>query len=156
MPARYLEDFVPGTSAEFGSALVTEEEIRAFATRYDPQPFHIDPEAAAETPYGGLIASGWQTAAIAMRMMVDHYIDGDTSLGSPGIGQLRWRLPVRPGDVLRVRVRVTESRPSQSKPDRGIAVLEVDVLNQHDEVVMSIENWVAIVRRRDARTSLTA
>jgi acyl dehydratase len=156
MPARYLEDYVPGTSAEFGSARVTEEEIRMFAERYDPQPFHIDPQAAAATPYGGLIASGWQTAAIAMRMVVDHYIDGETSLGSPGIGALRWRLPVRPGDELHVRARVTGNRPSESKPDRGVAILEVEVLNQNGEVVMSIEDWVAIVRRRPAAATLTA
>jgi acyl dehydratase len=153
MDARYLEDYVPGTSAEFGSTLVTEDEIRMFAERYDPQPFHTDPQAAAATPYGGLIASGWQTAAIAMRMVVDHYVDGTTSLGSPGIGALRWRVPVRPGDVLRVRARVIENRPSQSKPDRGTAVLEVEVLNQRDEVVLAIENWVALVRRRPVVSS---
>ncbi|HYZ15575.1 MAG TPA: MaoC family dehydratase, partial [Candidatus Acidoferrum sp.] len=153
--ARYLEDFVPGSSAEFGSALVTEDEIRSFAERYDPQPFHVDPQAAAASPYGGLIASGWQTAAIAMRMVVDHFIDGETSLGSPGIGALRWRLPVRPGDELRVRARVIESRPSESKPDRGITTLEVEVVNQNGEIVMSMENWIAIVRRRPDAT-LTA
>jgi acyl dehydratase len=148
MPARYFEDYVPGTSSEFGAALVGEDEIRTFAERYDPQPFHTDAHAAAATPYGGLIASGWHTASVAMRMLVDEYIDGTTSLGSPGLGPLRWILPVRPGDVLRVRARVLESRPSQSKPDRGTVILEVDVLNQRDEIVLAIENWIAIVRRR--------
>ncbi|HTJ25959.1 MAG TPA: MaoC family dehydratase [Candidatus Limnocylindria bacterium] len=148
MAARYLEDYVPGSSAEFGAARVSEDEILTFAERYDPQPFHTDPQAAAATPYGGLIASGWQTAAIAMRMLVDEYIDGTTSLGSPGLGPLRWMRPVRPGDVLRVRARVLENRPSQSKPDRGTVILEVDVVNQRDEVVLAIENWIAIVRRR--------
>jgi acyl dehydratase len=148
MAARYLEDYVPGSSAEFGAARVSEDEILTFAERYDPQPFHTDPQAAAATPYGGLIASGWQTAAIAMRMLVDEYIDGTTSLGSPGLGPLRWMQPVRPGDVLRVRARVLENRPSQSKPDRGTVILEVDVVNQRDEVVLAIENWIAIVRRR--------
>jgi acyl dehydratase len=148
MAARYFEDYVPGTSAECGSAVVTEDEIRAFAERYDPQPFHTDSQAAAATPYGGLIASGWHTASIAMRILVDEYIDGTTSLGSPGLGPLRWIVPVRPGDVLRVRARVLETRPSQSKPDRGTVILEVDVVNQRDDIVLAIENWIAIIRRR--------
>ena len=150
MPVRYLEDFSVGSVAEFGSIAVTADEIIAFAKQYDPQPFHIDPEAAKRWPYGGLIASGWHTAAMAMRAFVDTYIDGETSLGSPGLGPLRWKLPVRPGDVLSVRVRVVENRLSQSKPDRGTVVFEVDVLNQNGDVVMTIENWIALVRARPA------
>jgi acyl dehydratase len=148
MAIRYLEDYPVGSSAELGSVRVTEDEIRAFAERYDPQPFHTDPEKAKNWPYGGLIASGWHTCAMMMRVMVDGFIDGEASLGSPGLGPIRWKLPVRPGDVLRVRARVTDSRPSQSKPDRGTITFEVDVVNQNDEIVMTIENWLAIVRTR--------
>jgi acyl dehydratase len=148
MATRYFEDFPVGSYAEIGSVCVTEEEIRSFAQRYDPQPFHVDPERAKEWPYGGLIASGWHTCAMMMRLVVDHFIDGDTSLGSPGLGPIRWKLPVRPGDVLRVRGRVADSKRSASRPDRGVVTLEVEVLNQNDEIVMSIENWVAIVKAR--------
>ncbi|MBV8751003.1 MAG: MaoC family dehydratase [Candidatus Eremiobacteraeota bacterium] len=150
MPNRYLEDFVAGSVAEAGSVLVTEDEVLDFARRYDPQPFHTDPEAAKNWPYGGLIASGWHTAAMMMRLVVDNFIDGETSLGSPGLGPIRWKLPVRPGDVLRVRARVLDNRRSQSKPDRGTVTLEVEVLNQRDEVVMTVENWIALVLARPA------
>ena len=156
MPTRYFEDYPVGASAELGSVLVTEEEIRAFAERYDPQPFHTDPERAKAWPYGGLIASGWHTAAMMMRLVVDHFIDGDTSLGSPGLGPIHWRLPVRPGDVLRVRARVVASKPSRSKPDRGTLTFEIDVVNQNDETVMSVENWIAFVRTRSEVPSAEA
>jgi acyl dehydratase len=148
MASRYFEDYPLGAEAEFGSVHVTADEIIAFATRYDPQPFHVDAEAATRWPYGGLIASGWHTAAMAMRVIVDNFIDGETSLGSPGLGPIRWKLPVRPGDVLRVAARVTESRRSISKPDRGTIVFEIDVRNQRDESVMTIENWIGIIRAR--------
>ena len=147
---RFLEDYPVGSTAELGSVRVTEEEIRAFATRYDPQPFHTDPERAKSWPYGGLIASGWHTAAMMMRLIVDHFIDGDSSLGSPGLGPIRWKLPVHPGDVLRVRARVIDNRRSASKPDRGTITIEVDVVNGDDETVMTVENWIAIMRARPA------
>ncbi|MEA2718384.1 MAG: hypothetical protein QOJ39_248 [Candidatus Eremiobacteraeota bacterium] len=150
MAIRYLEDYPVGSEAEVGSVLVTEQEIRAFAARYDPQPFHTDPEKAKQWPYGGLIASGWHTCAMMMRVMVDGFIDGEASLGSPGLGPVRWKLPVRPGDVLRVRARVTDSRRSQSKPDRGTLTFGVDVVNQNDQIVMTIEDWLAIVRTNPA------
>jgi acyl dehydratase len=146
---RYFEDYEVGSSAEFGAIEVSAEEIVGFAERYDPQPFHLA-GASESSPYGGLIASGWHTASMAMRVMVDHVVDGETSLGSPGLGPIRWLRPVRPGDVLRVRVRVLGARPSASKPDRGTITYEVDALNQHDEVVMHIDDWIAIVRRRPA------
>lgn len=144
---RYFEDYAVGSSAEFGAIEVSADEIVAFATAYDPQPFHLD-GAGASSPYGGLIASGWHTASMAMRVMVDHVVDGETSLGSPGLGPIRWLHPVRPGDVLRVRVHVVAARPSASKPDRGTITYEVDVLNGQDEVVMHVDDWIAIVRRR--------
>jgi acyl dehydratase len=150
MAHRYFEDYVPGSSAELGAVTVSEDEILAFARRYDPQPFHTDPEAAKLTPYGGLIASGWHTAAMMMRLVVDHFVDGDTSLGSPGLGPIRWLRPVRPGDVLRIRATVIDARRSQSKPDRGTLTYEMDVINQNDEVVMKVEDWKAIVKTRPA------
>ena len=156
MPTRYLEDFITGSVAEAGSVLVTEDEVLDFARRYDPQPFHTDPAAAKNWPYGGLIASGWHTAAMMMRLVVDNFIDGETSLGSPGLGPIRWKLPVRPGDVLRVRARVLDNRRSQSKPDRGTVTLEVEVLNQCDEVVMTVENWMGIMRARPVPAADTA
>jgi acyl dehydratase len=150
--ARFLEDYPAGSAAEFGSVTVTADEIREFATRYDPQPFHTDPKRAEEWPYGGLIASGWHTAAMMMRLLVDRFIDGEASLGSPGLGPIRWKLPVRPGDVLRVRARVTENRRSASKPDRGTLTFEVDVVNQNDEIVMTVENWIALMRTRPSQS----
>src|SRR6202011_5119011 len=118
MATRYLEDFPAGSSAELGSIHVTEDEIRAFATRYDPQPFHTDPEMAKRWPYGGLIASGWHTASMMMRVVVDHFVDGETSLGPPGLGPIRWKPRVRPGAVLRVRARVADAHPlaQQARP----------------------------------------
>jgi acyl dehydratase len=145
---RYFEDYEAGSSAELGEIQVDADEIVSFAKRYDPQPFHTDPEVAKRWPYGGLIASGWHTSAMMMRVIVDHFIDGETSLGSPGLGPIRWKLPVRPGDVLRVRARVIDAKRSQSKPDRGTITFEVDVLNQNDEVVMTVENWMGIIRAR--------
>jgi acyl dehydratase len=135
--ARYFEDYVPGHVHEFGPIVVDEAEVIAFARRYDPQPFHIDPEAARLSPYGGLIASGWQTAGLMMRLVVEHYLSPVSSLGSPGLDELRWPLPVRPGDALTVRATVTSSRRSQSKPDRGIVQTRFEVVNQRGQVVMS-------------------
>ena len=145
---RYFEDYEVGSSAELGEVHVDADEIVSFAKRYDPQPFHTDAEIAKRWPYGGLIASGWHTSAMMMRVIIEHFIDGETSLGSPGLGPIRWKLPVRPGDVLRVRARITGNRRSQSKPDRGTLTMEVDVLNQNDEVVMTVENWLAIFKAR--------
>ncbi len=134
---RWLEDFRPGETAEFGDYEMTEADIVAFATRFDPQVFHTDPEGARASVFGGLIASGWHTAAAMMRLLVDHWVPPQASLGSPGIDELRWLIPVRPGDRLRVRVTVEEARPSRSKPDRGLVRSLNEVLNQHDAVVMT-------------------
>src|ERR1700760_4938003 len=152
MATRYLEDYPVGSSAEIGSVQVTEDEIRSFAARYDPQPFHTDPERAKRWPYGGLIASGWDTASMMMRVVVDEFIDPETSLGSPGLGPIQWKLPVRPGDTLRVRARVVASRVSRSKPQRGTLTFEIDVLNQNGDTVMTVEDWLAIVRTRPTET----
>ena len=134
---RYLEDYEPGAVYEFGSVVVEEEEIIAFARRYDPQVFHTDQAGARKTAFGGLVASGWHTAALAMRMLVDHYISHVACLGSPGADELRWLKPVRPGDRLSLRVTVLKVKRSRSKPDRGVVRSFVEVLNQDGEVVMT-------------------
>jgi acyl dehydratase len=147
----YLEDFVPGSVHEFGPAMVDEAEIIEFARRYDPQPIHTDPEWARTGPFGGLIASGWHTAAIAMRLLVDQYLPTAASLASPGIDELRWLRPVRPGDELRVRVTVIETRPSRSKPDRGLLRSRIEVLEPDGSAVMTMIG-MNIVRRRPGAT----
>jgi acyl dehydratase len=136
---RWFEDYAVGEVFEFGDRLVTGEEIVEFAIRYDPQPFHADAAAAAHSSFGGLVASGWMTAALLMREMCDHFISPLSALGSPGVDQLRWLQPVRPGNRLHVRVTVLEARRSQSKPDRGVITLLQEVMNQSGEVVMSLQ-----------------
>jgi len=149
MTLRYLEDFTAGEVREFGRHQVTSEEIIEFATRYDPQPFHTDAAAASASAFGGLIASGWMTCGVAMRMVCDDYLLKAASLGSPGVDQIRWLQPVRPGDVLRLRLTTREVKPSQSKPDRGIVRSGWEVLNQRNEVVLTMEG-MGMFRRRPA------
>lgn len=136
---RYFEDYVAGAVHECGIIAVEEAEMIAFAKRYDPQDFHIDPEAAKNTIYGGLIASGWLTGSLMMRLYTDHYLSHVASLGSPGVDELRWLKPVRPGDLLSLRVTVVETNRSRTKPDRGIVHSFIEVLNQNAEVVMSMK-----------------
>ena len=135
---RYFEDYVPGFTADCGSFTVSEADIVAFAEKYDPQPFHVDPAAAKESPYGGLIASGWHTTALMMAELVKHWISPESSLGAAGIDELRWPRPVRPGDTLRIRGAVVEARRSASKPDRGIVKSRVEVANQDGNLVLSL------------------
>jgi len=142
---KYWDDYALGDRADCGEVRVDGAEVRTFAERYDPQPIHIDPVAAAASPYGGIIASGWHTAAMIMRVLIDSYFDGTTSLGSPGIGKLSWLKPVRPDDVLRVHVRIREKRRSQSKPDRGSITMEVSATNQHGETVLTASDWIGIM-----------
>jgi acyl dehydratase len=147
-PVRYLEDFKPGDLLESPSRwTVTEEAIIAFAREFDPQPFHLDPQAAQKSIYGGLLASGWHTGAIMMRLLCDGVLRDSASLGSPGVDELRWIKPVRPGDTLRIRMTVLEVVPSRSKPDRGIVRSLTEVLNQHDEVVMTTRGISLFGRR---------
>ncbi len=134
---RYFEDYPVGMVDEFGDVVVTAEDIVEFAERFDPQAMHTDPVAAARGPFGGLIASGWHTAAMVMRLVVENYLSKVATLPSPGIDELRWVRPVRPGDRLRVRTTVTEANRSRSKPDRGLVSSLVEVLNQNGDVVMS-------------------
>ena len=135
---RYYEDLVVGTKASFGRYEVTRDEVIAFASKYDPQPFHLSDEAAAQTYFGRLSASGWHTAAMAMRMAVDNMKEQrSASLGSPGIDELRWLKPVYPGDILRCETELLDKRVSKSRPDMGITKGRTTVFNQHDEPVMT-------------------
>ncbi len=138
-PARYFEDYPQGAVFELGSFEVSEEEIVSFARRYDPQPMHIDREAAAEGMFGGLIASGWHTVALQMRLIAERFLSSASSLPSPGIDELRWLRPVRPGDRLTVRVTVLEANRSRTRPDRGMVRSLIEVSNQDDAVVMSLK-----------------
>jgi acyl dehydratase len=135
---RYWEDFEPGEVTELGPFEVTREEVLDFARRYDPQPFHLDEQAAADGPFGSLTASGWHTAAMFMRRFVEGILLESASMGSPGVEELRWTAPVRPGDRLTARVRVVETYPSERRPDRGTVITESEVLNQAGEVVMTM------------------
>lgn len=139
MAYHYFEDFVEGQTVELGAFSLSEEEIIDFASKYDPQPMHIDPEAARQSIYGGLIASGWHTAASYMRLVVDNVLAGTDSIGSPGVDQLRWLKPVRPGDSLTARFHILETRTSNSRPERGIVRSRGELLNQAGDVVMTCE-----------------
>jgi acyl dehydratase len=145
---RYFEDYAAGAVYEYGYASVTEAEIIAFAERFDPQPIHVDARFADSGPFGGLIASGWHTASIAMRLIVDHYLSRVASLASPGVDELRWPTPVRPGDLLRLRTTIAETRQSVSKPDRGLVRTRAELLSQHDQIVLSLVA-MNLIRLRD-------
>jgi acyl dehydratase len=136
--ARYFEDYVPGTTADCGSFTMSEADIVAFAKEYDPQPFHVDPVAAKDGPFGGLIASGWHTTSMMMRQLVDHWISPESSLGAAGVDEIRWPKPVRPGDTLSVRATVVEARRSASKPDRGIVKTLAELTDSGGDLVMRL------------------
>lgn len=148
MNARYYEDYETGDKIVSPGKTITESEIIDYAFRYDPQPFHMDKEMAAEHMYGGLIASGFLVCSVAFRLFTMANPFGDSSLGSPGIDNMRWLLPVRPDDTIRVIVEVTAMRRSRSKPDRGLIDLDWQVLNQSNQTVMSMQT-VQLVRCRD-------
>jgi acyl dehydratase len=136
---RYLEDYVEGDVHHFGTIAVEADELIAFAKRFDPQVMHTDPEEAKKTLFGGLIASGWYSAGLMMRLYVEHYLTHVASLASPGLDELRWLKPVRPGDALSVRVTVLKTVPSRSKPDRGAVTSFVEVINQAGDIVMTFK-----------------
>lgn len=146
---RYFEDYVPGAVYEYGHATVSEAEIISFARQFDPQPMHIDPGLAVGGPFGGLIASGWHTAAIAMRMIVDHFLSRVASIASPGIDELRWPAPLRPGDSVRLRITIVEARRSRSKPDRGLIRTHSELINQDDQTVLTL-SAMNLIRARSA------
>ncbi len=145
---RYLEDYIPGAVYEYGYATVTEEEIREFAERFDPQRIHTDPEYAATGPFGGLIASGWHTAGIMMRLFADHYVSRVASLASPGVDELRWPNPLRPADMLYLRTTILEVRESRTKPDRGIVRTRGELINQNGQPALQLLA-ISIFARRE-------
>jgi acyl dehydratase len=132
----HFEDFVPGTTATYGPRIVTREEIIAFATEFDPQSMHVDEEAAKKTMLGGLSASGWHTCAIMMRLLCDGLVSHSSSMGAPGVDEVKWLQPVRPGDALSARVTVLGKREPKSRPDMGFVQMRCEMLNQHGEVVL--------------------
>ncbi|MFT3779090.1 MAG: MaoC family dehydratase [Ottowia sp.] len=143
----FWEDLPVGTTVEMGSITVDRDEVIAFASRYDPQPFHLDDEAAAQSMFGKLAASGWHTCAMAMGLMVRNFLHESASLGSPGLEQLKWLKPVYPGDVLTLRQRIVESRPMKSRPDVGLTRALWEMFNQHGEQVLLMDGY-GMFRRR--------
>lgn len=143
----YWEDFTPGWTLEHGARSLSEADIVRFASEWDPQRYHTDPQAAKRTPFGGLIASGWQSCAVLMRLMCDAYLNESSCVGSPGIDEIRFLRPVRPGDSLRLRSTVIESSPSRSKPGRGSVLFRWELLNQDGEVALSMLGRQLYLRR---------
>lgn len=146
---RWFEDYEPGAVYVFGTIDITEAEIIAFATRYDPQPMHVDPEAARIGPYGGLIAPGWMTVGLMMRLLVVHYVSTCAALASPGFDEVRWFRPLRPGDSLSLRVTIEAARVSQSKPDRGVVTILMEGIAQ-DGVTIAQARGTGLMLRRPA------
>ena len=145
---RWFEDYVPGTVHDLGSVVVDEQEVVAFARQFDPQPFHLDQERAEKSAFGGLVASGWHTACMVMRLMVDHYLSEVSSEGSPGIDELRWLRPVRPGDQLLVKITILDARRSRSRPERGVVRSQIETLNRDGEVIMHL-TFAVFIRCRN-------
>ncbi len=146
----YWEDFSPGRVFETAKRTLSEEDIVRFAREYDPQTYHTDADAARHSPFGGLIASGWQTAAVGMRLMCDGYLLETSCVGSPGMDELRWTKPVRPGDTLRMRSTVIDATPSRKQPNRGTVQFHWEIFNQNDELVLSIRGRQLFLRRTPA------
>jgi acyl dehydratase len=144
---RYYEDFSVGDSFTLGSVEMVEEEMIAFATQFDPQRFHVDPEAAAQTIYGGLIASGWHTGSLMMRLSADDFL-GDNCLGAAGASELSWPAPVRAGDILTLRIEVLSMRESNSRPNLGFLELTNELINQNGEVVIRVVPTMLIARKQ--------
>jgi len=150
---RYFEDYEVGATYELGTVSVSEEEIIAFAREYDPQVYHVDPEAAKAHYFGGIIASGWHTGCLMMRLYVESYLSSVAALGSPGVDKLRWPRPTRPGDTLALQVTVQSARRSQSKPDRGVVVSYSEFRNQHGEPTMTMLATNLFLCRAPVRTA---
>ncbi len=146
----YWEDLQPGQVLDLGSLTATREEIIAFASQFDPQPFHLDDEAAKASVFGGLCASGWHTCSMAMRLMVTNFLQTAASLGSPGLENVKWMKPVFPGDNLRLQHRILESRPMRSRPDVGLVRTHWEMFNQNGEQVLHMEGWGMFRRRTPA------
>jgi acyl dehydratase len=153
---RYFEDYVLGSVSQHGPIRVSEAEIVDFGRRFDPQPFHVDAEQAASGPFGGLIASGWHTCALMMRVLAEDYLSPVSSLGSPGVDELRWIVPVRPGDELTLHATVEDARASRSKPDRGIVRTRVELANQEGDAVLRLLATNLVLARPAAAGRLSA
>ena len=147
-PGRYFEDYPVGQVFGGGALPVSEAEIVGFARRYDPQPMHVDKDAAVAGQFGGLIASGWHTGALMMQLLVAHFVPRSGNLASPGLDELRWLRPVRPGDTLSLRATVLSARRSRSKPGQGVVTSLVELLNQKGEAVMTLKP-VSLMRCRE-------
>jgi acyl dehydratase len=146
----YWEDLVPGSVRDLGTVTMDAAEIRDFAARFDPQPFHLDEEAGKRSIFGGLCASGWHTCALAMRLTVTNFLHQSSSMGSPGLENLRWMKPVYPGDTLRLRHVILESRPLRTRPDVGLVRSRWEMFNQHGEQVLQMEGYGMFRRRQPA------
>ncbi|MGH8967548.1 MAG: MaoC family dehydratase [Actinomycetes bacterium] len=149
---RWFSDYETGAQYEYGHLVVSEEEILRFAGQFDPQPIHVDAGYAKDGPFGGLIGSGWHSAGLAMRLLADHYLSRVASLASPGVDELRWQVPLRPGDRVRLRATVLEARPSRSKPDRGMVVTQVELRNDDDGLPISFRAMNLLAIRPDRRS----
>jgi acyl dehydratase len=145
----YWEDLAEGTARDMGSVTVSAEEIREFASRFDPQPFHLDEEAGRQSVFGSLCASGWHTCALAMRLTVENFLRESSSMGSPGVENVRWLKPVFPGDTLRLRHTIVEARPLRTRSDAGLVRAVWEMFNQHGQKVMQMEGY-GMFRRRQA------
>ena len=146
----HWEDLQPGQVLDLGSISPTKEEILAFAKQFDPQYFHLDEEAAKTSVFGGLCASGWHTCSMAMRLMVTNFLQQSTSLGSPGLENVKWLKPVFPGDILHLQHQIVESRPMRSRPDVGLVRTNWDMNNHKGEPVLHMEGWGMFRRRHPA------
>jgi acyl dehydratase len=146
----YWEDMQPGQVRELGTTSASADEIKEFAAKYDPQPFHLDEKAAKESHFGGLVASGWQTACLAMRLTVDNMMRNSSSQGSPGLESLKWLKPVYPGDRLSLRHTILESRPLKSRPDTGLVRSRWEMFNQQGDKVLEMEGYGMFGRRHPA------
>jgi acyl dehydratase len=152
-PLFYWEDFAVGQVRDLGSISATREDIIAFATQFDPQPFHLDDDAAKASVFGGLCASGWHTCAMAMRLMVTNFLQNTSSLGSPGLEGIKWLKPVFPDDVLRLQTTVLETKPMSRRPDVGMTRNLWEMFNQHGDKVLHMEGWGMFRRRTPAATA---
>jgi acyl dehydratase len=150
MPRFHFEDFAVGSVEQYGPRLVTREEIIAFAAEFDPQPMHLDEDAARASMLGGLAASGWHSCAIVMRMLCDWYVCDSSSMGGPGVDEVKWLKPIRPGDTLMLRRSVLEKRASNSRPEMGFIKFHFDVLNQAGETVMTLRPVMILALREPA------
>jgi acyl dehydratase len=148
----YWEDLTVGSVRDLGTASLTVEEIKDFASKFDPQPFHLDEEAARHSMFGALCASGWHTCSVAMGLTVRNFLSEAASLGSPGLESLKWLKPVYPGDTLHLRQVVLESRALRSRPDVGMVRSRWEMTNQNDEPVMQMEGYGMFRRRHPAPT----